>query len=224
MRMTSRDTCCGSNPRPSSRLARAAAVALLAGTLVVGCGGGDADDAAREARAEKRAKAEAAVDDTVDTVAATPPSGAAEKQSRLADAVVDSKTTAPVDMKYDLLAKPEVGVPFEVELMFTARLPAESIEVEVTEAAGLTIVGEKAAKFTPVEAGQSYTARVLVQGDKAGLFYVGIVARMLTQVQTETRVFAVPVVIGNLPVAQKIAPAKDATGQAVQSLPAQEPK
>ena len=222
MRMTSKDIGIGGSERTVGRLALAAAVALLAGTLVVGCGGGGDKEAAREAKAAKRAKAEASAGDA--TTAATPPRGPADKQSRLADAVADSKTTAPVDMKYELLAKPEIGVPFEVEFTFAPRLPADAIEVEVTEAAGLAIVGEKAARFMPVEAGQTYTSKVLVQGDKPGLYYVGVVARMVTQVQTETRAFAVPVVIGNPPAAQKTAPAKDATGQAVQSLPAQEPK
>jgi hypothetical protein len=221
MRMTSKDIGFGSRSGTSGRLALAVAVTLLAGTLVAGCGGGGDDEASKEAKAARRAKAEASEGGTA---AAVPPGGPADKQSRLADAVVDSKTTAPVDMKYDLLAKPDIGVPFEVELEFSPRLPAEAIEIEVTDAAGLTIVGEKAARFTPVEAGQKYTSKVLVQGDKPGLFYIGVVAKMSTQVQTETRVFAVPVVIGNAPAAQKAAPAKDATGQAVQSLPAQEPK
>jgi hypothetical protein len=220
MRMTSRITAFGSSARTYRRIALAAAATLLAGALVTGCGGGDGDkEAAQAAKAAKRAKAEAN-----EGTAATAPASAAEKQSRLADAVVDSKTTAPVDMKYDLLARPELGVPFEVELTFSPRLPAEAIEVEINDAPGLTIVGEKVAKFTPVEAGQTYTTKVLVQGDKPGLYYVGVVARMSTQVQTETRVFAVPVVIGNPVTAQKPAVAKDATGQAVQPMRAQEPK
>ena len=40
---------------------------------------------------------------------AAPPANADEKHERLAAAVVDSKTTAPVDMQYDLLAKPDTN-------------------------------------------------------------------------------------------------------------------
>ena len=69
-----------------------------------------------------------------------------------------------------------------------------------------------------------YTTKVLVQGDKAGLYYIGVMAKMSTQVQTETRAFAVPIVIGNPPAAQKASPAVDASGQAMQSMPAKEPK
>jgi hypothetical protein len=224
MRMTSTETGSSGNALSYRRLALAAVVSLLAGTLVAGCGGGGDKDAEHAAKMARRAKAETADTAVQDGSAATPPASSADKQSRLAEAVVDSKTTAPVDLKYDLLSKPDVGVPFEIELTFAPRLPADAIEVELTEAPGLTIVGDKTAKFTPVEAGQTYTSKVLVQGDKSGLYYVSVLARMSTQVQTETRAFAVPVVIGNPPAAQKPSRTQDASGQAIQPMRADEPK
>lgn len=201
--------------------ARVLLLALLAGAVAAGCSGGK-DDAAAEQTGKARTDATAA--DAAAGGPATPPAGASEKQSRLAQAVADGKTTAPVDMKYDVLSKPAVGQPFEVELAFEPRLPADTLDVEVTEAPGLVLVGEKTARFAPVESGQTYTARVLVQGDSPGLFYIGVVARMSTQVQTESRAFALPLVIGEVQPAQKPEPARDATGQAIQSLPAQQPK
>jgi hypothetical protein len=197
------------------RWAGTAATTLLVIALVTACGGGS-DEQAAAAKSEK-AKADK-------TAPAAPPANADEKHERLAAAVVDSKTTAPVDMQYDLLAKPELGQPFEVEMTFSARLPADKLEVEITDAPGLTIVGEKTAAFAPVERGQSYASKVLVQGDNPGLYYLGVIAKMSTKVQTETRAFAIPVVIGDPPSAQKANPPKDSTGQAVQSVPAQEPK
>jgi hypothetical protein len=128
-----------------------------------------------------------------------PPASADEKHARLASAVVDSKTTAPVDMKYDVLSKPALGQPFEVEMTFDTRLPADTLETEIVDAPGLTIVGEKTASYASVEGGKSYTSKVLVKGDNPGLFYIGVVAKMATKVQTETRAFAIPVVIGDPP-------------------------
>jgi hypothetical protein len=212
MRMTSRTL----QTDATRHGARVILFALLAAVAATGCGGGKDDDAvARTGKAGTDA-AEAATGSP-----AVPPAGASEKQSRLAQAVADGKTTAPVDMKYDVLSKPAVGQPFEVELAFEPRLPADTLDIEVTEAPGLVLVGEKTARFAPVEAGQTYTAKVLVQGDSPGLFYVGVVAKMSTQVQTESRAFALPLVIGEPQAAEKPAPATDATGQAIQSLPAQ---
>ncbi len=134
--------------------------------------------AAATTKAAAVAKAEKAKADTA--AAAAPPASADEKHARLASAVVDSKTTAPVDMKYDVLAKPALGQPFEVEMTFDTRLPADRLEIEITEAPGLTIVGEKTASFAPVEGGKSYSSKVLVQGDNPGLYYIGVVAKMST--------------------------------------------
>ena len=51
-----------------------------------------------------------------------------------------------VDLKYDVLAKPDVGQPFEIELAFLPRLAADSLEVEVTGIPGLTLVSGGAAQ------------------------------------------------------------------------------
>lgn len=143
---------------------------------------------------------------------------------RMANAVVTGKTTAPVDLKYDVLAKPSVGQPFEVELAFSPRLPADALEVEVTGIPGLTVVSGGATRFEGVRAGDRHVAKVLVQADAPGIYYANVVAKMITQVQTEARTFSVPVVVGVAAAAQKPeqAPAQDASGQAIESLPAEE--
>ena len=67
---------------------------------------------------------------------------------------------------------------------------------------------------------------MLVKGDNAGLYYIGVLAKMSTQVQTESRAFAVPVVIGDPAGGQKPAAAAvlDSQGQAVQPMKAEEPR
>jgi hypothetical protein len=210
------------NRIPSSRVRRPAtttAAALLATVLVAACGGGKGEEEVAQAAKEPSTGAAGA------PVAAAPPAVDPAK-ARLASAVADGKTSAPVDMKYDVLSKPAQGQPFEIELVFDPRRAADTLEIEINDAPGLVLVGEKTAKFAPVEAGQTYTAKILVQGDNAGLYYVGVLARMATQVQTETRAFAVPVVIGDPAAGQKPATAtvQDDQGQAVQPMKAEEPR
>jgi hypothetical protein len=200
------------------RPAATAAVTLLAAALVAACGGGKDEEAAAQAAQDPAPSAAGA------PVAAAPAVDSAK--ARLASAVADGKTSAPIDMKYDVLTKPAQGQPFEVELVFAPLQAAETLEIEITDAPGLVLVGEKTAKFGPVEAGQSYTAKVLVKGDNAGLYYIGVVARMARQSLTESRAFAVPVVIGDPAAGQKpaAAPVLDAEGQAVQPMKAEEPR
>ena len=196
---------------PTRSAIRIAALAAFA-VLLAACGGGD--DAPDKATAKKPAGKRAAD-------AAAPASlAAAEKQ--LANAVVTGKTTAPVDLKYDVLAKPDVGQPFEIELTFLPRLPADALEVEVTGMPGLTVVNGGAAKFEAVQGGGRDVLKVQARGDEPGLYYLSVVARMMTKVQTEARTFSVPVVVGAVPVAQKVAPTRDAAGQPIESMPAEE--
>jgi len=183
-------------------------VACLAAALVA-CGGGD-DKSAEQLDITPTRK-------NGDKAAATTPA-----DSRMADAVATGKTSAPVDLQYDLLAKPDVGQPFEIELALAPRLAADTLEVEVSAIPGLTLVNGGGAKFEPVVAGERYTAKVLLSADAAGIYYVNVLARMITKVQTEARAFSIPVVVGTAPAAQKAAPAQDATGQAIQSMPATE--
>ena len=197
--------------------ARAAAVAVLAASLLAGCGAGKQPESAAVGGTPEPAQVEPAA-------SAPPPADVADEKSRMATAVTDGKTSAPVDMKYDLPSKPGVGLPFEVELVFDTRMAADALEVEISEAPGLVVVSEKTIKFEPVEGGQSYTTKLLVKGDNPGLYYVGVVAKMSTSVQSESRAFAIPIVIGDSPAAEKPAPAKDAAGQAIESMPAAEPK
>lgn len=200
----------------ANTLRRAAAPAALASALallIAACGGGGEESTApvpaRPAdKSEKPAAAAQAPADVGDPNFAT--------------AVATGKTAAGVDLKYDLPSKPQPGQDFEVELALLPRLPADTLEVEVTGIPGLAIVSGAVAKFEKVVPGESYPAKVIVRADKAGLFYLGVSAKMITQVQTEARTFSMPVVVGTVAAAEKTAPATDAAGHPIESMPAQE--
>lgn len=202
-----------------------ALVAIAA--LVTACGGKDEKSAATTEKAPTEDRP-AAVSDAKPAAAesvaeAAAAAAAAERDLRLANAVVTSKTTAPVDLKYDVLVKPDVGKPFEVNLVFMPRAPADTLQVEVTGMEGLTVVSGGALAFDDVAAGERYEGKVLVQANESGLYYIGLAAKMISKVQTEVRAFSVPVVVGTVPAAvQKPAPATDAAGQPIESMPAVE--
>lgn len=197
--------------RITSGLAVAALGALVALTGCGGKSGGDAEKARSTAKTEK--------------AAAGKPAASADEDLRLANAVVSGKTSAPVDLKYDLPVKPVAGTPFEIELNFIPRLPADTLEVEVTGMPGLTVAEQGAFKFDKVQMGTPNIQKVNAQADADGTYYVSVVARMITQVQTEVRTFSVPVVVGTVPAAvAKPKPQQDATGQAIEPMQATEKK
>jgi hypothetical protein len=195
------------------RAAASAALASVTALLIAACGGGGKDPAAAEsAKADGKPDSPAAVARAPEEVG----------DPNFANAVAAGKTAAGVDLKYDLPARPEPGTDFEVALALLPRLPADTLEVEVTGIPGLSIVNGAAAKFEKVHSGEAYPAKVTVRADRPGLYYLAVSAKMVTQVQTEARTFSVPVVVGPVAAAEKTAPEKDAAGQPVESMPAEE--
>jgi hypothetical protein len=202
------------------RLRAAARAAVLSFVvLLAACGRGKEEAAAVAPKPEQQAPVTAApepppADATSGQFANAVPSGKT--------AATAGKTAAAVDLQYDMLAKPEPGQPFEVELAFVPRLPSDALEAEITGIPGIAVVNGGTARFENVAAGTRYTLRVLARADAPGLYYLDVVARMVTQVQTEARTFSVPVVVGTVAATQKPAPAADASGQPVEPMPATE--
>jgi hypothetical protein len=191
------------------------AVALLAGVLAAGCGSKEDEQAASTAAATPAP--------AVPAPAPVSPEQAA-RDARMATAVADGKTSAPVDLRYDVLSKPAVGEMFEVELELRPRISADTLDVEIGDSPGLEIAGERTARILTVDAGQGYPFKVQVRGATAGIFYISVIAKVSTKVQTETRAFTIPVVIGTPTAAasQKPESQKDASGQPIESMPAKE--
>ena len=186
----------------NTALVRAFALTALA-SLAVACGGGDEKSAADKAAAPTDAAGTAS-----QQAAAAAAKAAAD--DGLANAVAVGKTAAAVDLKYNIAARPALGQPFEVELVLLPRMAADALEVQATGMPGLVVAGGAEAKFDQVVAGEKYAAKVLLQVTEPGLYYVGVTAKLVNKVQTDSRTFSVPVVVGQLPAVEKPAPA--ATG------------
>ena len=197
-------------------LGRALALTVLA-SLAMACGGGD-----EKAAADKSAPAEGAGDVSKQTVAAEAEAAA---DGRLANAVAVGKTAAAVDLKYDLAVRPGLGQPFEVELVFVPRMAADALEVQASGMPGLVVAGGADAKFDQVVAGEKYAAKVLLQVTEPGVYYVAVTAKLVNKVQTDSRTFSVPIVVGELPAVEKPAPVAtgaNSGGEAVEASKAVE--
>jgi hypothetical protein len=195
---------------------RACALAALA-SLAVACGGGDGNSAT-----DKAAPADAAGKSSTQAAAAA---AKAAEDDGLANAVAVGKTAAAVDLKYNLAARPALGQPFELELVLLPRIAAETLEVQATGMPGLVVAGGAAAKFDQVVPDEKYAAKVLLQVTEPGLYYVGVTAKLVNKVQTDSRTFSVPVVVGQLPAVEKPASAAvgaNAGGEAVEATKAVE--
>lgn len=201
-----------------NKLMRGVAVAVVGGVLVTACGG----DEEAAAKADKSGQAKSVESREKPAAGAAATVKADPGQTTMAAAVADTKTTAPIDLMYDLPQKPDVGQPFTVELAVKPRLPSDALDVEIGDSPGIAIEGERMTRFLNVEAGTPYKFTFRARGDTPGLYYIAVITKLSTQVESEGRAFSVPVVIGTPPAAEKTEPQKDASGQPVESMPARE--
>jgi len=197
--------------KPTSTLSGALRLTALLALIAVQAGCGGSDDSGQAGTKNKKGSSPAKV------------KPALQGDEALANAVVVGKAVAPVMLKYDLTSKPEAGQPFEIAMTFLPRQAADTLEADISGMSGLTIANGASVRFPGVESNGRYVAKVLASADAEGLYYVGVVARMVTKVQTESRSFSIPVVVGK-PVAtlEKPAAATDAAGEAVEPMPAKE--
>jgi hypothetical protein len=162
-------------------------------------------------------------------VAATPPAQAAkpanvvDPTARMARAVGGGKPGAAVDLKYEFLSRPAVGKPVEVELALIPNAGVKSLAITVSGMEGVTLAGNLTADFTDVKAGQPYKHQFSLLADRAGVFYLTVAAITKIGGASMGRTFSVPFVVGTpVPKEKSAAPQKDATGQPIQPMAAQE--
>ena len=191
--------------------------AVLSGALA-GCAGGDTPSstgsdgaAATSTKAETRARAKGAVGDMVAAVSAT------------------GKPGAPVELKFDIASRPELGQPLEIEVAVVPR-SADISQLRVVFQSNEAVEvrsGNEAVHNRPTE-GTAITHMVTVVPKREGVFYLGAVALVDGAEGSVARSFAIPINVGD-PVSAENAlndkPAqgtvsKTASGEAVVSLPA----
>lgn len=143
--------------------------------------------------------------------------------SKMARAVGDGKPGAAVDIRYEIVAKPEVGKPTQVDLAFVPGAGVDAMSATITGMEGITVAGDLKANFKNVEAGKPYEHTFSLLPDREGVYYITVSVTTTLAGSSVGRTFSIPLAVGT-PQAQqkKAAPPKDASGQAIESMKAEE--
>jgi hypothetical protein len=167
---------------------------------------------------------EAAPPPVVKAPAPKPIVAADNPAASMAKAVSTAKSGAAVELRYEIGAKPAVGVPFDVDLALVSGADTETMTVVIAGMPGLTVADEVVAPLTDVVAGQVYPHKFTALVDQPGVYYISVTVTTLSRTITQARTFSIPVLVGDPAVARKptVEPQKDAKGQAIQSMPAEE--
>ena len=203
-------------------------LALAAFTLLAGCGGGSGAEAvqARPAPTAKGA-ADAAAKVAATGAASRRNAGLDEATARMARAVGAAKPGAAVDIRYEILSKPAVGVPVAMEIVLVPSAGVDSLDAKIGGMDGITLAGDLHVHFDKVEAGKPYRHTVSLLPDRTGIFYITVTATTQIHGQGLARTFSIPFAVGDVVAQQKAQPStrqvtRDATGEAIESMPAQE--
>lgn len=157
------------------------------------------------------------------TVQAPPAPATADPTAKMARAVGGGKPGAAVDIKYEFLSRPEVSKPVELEVALIPSAGVDSMEATFSGMEGVTIAGNLTASFGAVKAGEPYKHTLSLLPDRNGVFYITVAVNTQIGGATLGRTFAIPFVVGSAPVQQKAkTPEKDATGQAIEPMKAEE--
>ena len=149
----------------------------------------------------------------------------ADPLANMAQAVSSGKPGAAVQLRYDILGKPQVGVPVEIELALVPQVDAESMSVHIGGMDGLVLSGNLDPSSEAPKYQEPAKFRFTATPAQEGVFYATVTANLVHKGATMSRTFSIPLVVGAA-AAQKpsVAPKRDATGQPIQSMPAQEKK
>lgn len=185
-------------------------IILAALVAIAGCSS-DPQPESQQAAASKPAQAPQAAAPAAD-----------DPMARMARAVGSGKPGAAVDLRYEMQSKPEVGKPTEVQIALIPNAGVEAMSATISGMDGVTVTGDLEVSFESVEQGKPYTHTFTMLPDRAGVYYLTVSVSSQIGGGNLGRTFSIPLVVGQVQAQEKPQPPRDSTGQAIESMQADE--
>jgi len=120
----------------------------------------------------------------------------AQETAGMVEAVVQSKSQAPITLKFDLLERPVAGQPLEVAIALLPQIAARSATVAVAASDGLKLEpGGNQFEVAAVEAAQVYRHGIKVTPAAEGLYLLTLSVSLQHDQTSDLRVFSVPILV-----------------------------
>jgi hypothetical protein len=122
-----------------------------------------------------------------------------ESTAGMVEAASQGKSQTPVTLKFDLLQRPVVGQPLEIAIALLPQIPANPATVDVSGSEGLQLAaGDARIEFPSVEPAQVYRRSIVVTPAAEGVLFVTLSVSLKHDEMTESRVFSVPIIVGEI--------------------------
>ena len=133
-------------------------------------------------------------------VAAPPPvkkgPSAAELTAGMVEAAIQGKSLVPVQLKFDLVQKPTVGRPLDINLAVIAQIDASAAQIQVVGGDGMTIpAGTNQIDMPALEAGQVYRQSIKVNPNAEGVLLLNLTLTLKHDEITESQAFSLPLIV-----------------------------
>jgi hypothetical protein len=121
---------------------------------------------------------------------------AADQTAGMVEAASQGKSTVPVQLKFDLPQKPQIGKPMQVDIAVMPQIPASPAAIHITGADGLEVAPDASEIDIPsVEEGGVYRQSVKVTPTTDGVLILGLTVSLKHDEITESRAFSIPVIV-----------------------------
>ncbi|NOY71337.1 MAG: hypothetical protein GXP14_03010 [Gammaproteobacteria bacterium] len=117
---------------------------------------------------------------------------------------ISGKVSAPIEMKYTLDAKPELGKPLNIEIQFSTSQSSDQIKASIKPTTGLNLQTMQHDFILPLDKkGETTLIVIPLTPQEAGLNYLHIIARINIRGKSQAKAFSIPVTIGTATQPQK---------------------
>jgi len=114
----------------------------------------------------------------------------------MVEAASQGESTVPVQLKFDLPQKPQIGKELQVNIAVMPQIAASPADIQVNGAEGLAVAAEESKIEIPsVEEGEVYRESVKVTPTADGVLYLGLTVLLKHDDITESRAFAIPLIV-----------------------------
>ncbi|MGO9989154.1 MAG: hypothetical protein ACLQAR_04215 [Steroidobacteraceae bacterium] len=120
----------------------------------------------------------------------------------MVEAASQGKSQAPVMLKFDLLQRPTVGQPLQVVLALLPQIPGELADIDVAGSDSLQVAaGDGRVEIAAVDPAQVYRHQITVTPTAEGMQFLSLKVSLKHDEMTESREFAVPLIVAAAPAA-----------------------
>ena len=121
---------------------------------------------------------------------------AEELTSGMVEAAVQGKSPLDVSLKFELLSRPKLGQPLQINLALLPRVSGGPAVASTSSTEGFDSPVDAAAFEVPeVQAGEVYRQTVKLTPNMEGVLIVGETVTMKHDEVTDTKVFSIPVIV-----------------------------